>query len=112
MRMKFSSVTSTILCATLLFGSAGWANAQAVPPESSAREMLPQPETSTAASGAAPLPTMSESFSDLDRDKDGALTPSEADRNENVAMAFKRLDESRDGTLDLAEFAQLRRHHN
>lgn len=112
MRMKVSSIASAILGATLLFGSAGFANAQAVPPESSAQDMLPPPETSTAASGAAPLPTMSESFSDLDRDKDGALTPSEADRNEIVAMAFKRLDESHDGTLDLAEFAQLRRRNN
>ncbi|WP_162851037.1 hypothetical protein [Panacagrimonas perspica] len=112
MRMKVSNVASAILGATLLLASGGSAIAQAVPPESSAQDMLPPPQASTGASGAAPLPTMSESFADLDRDKDGALTPSEADRNQNVAMAFKRLDASHDGTLDLAEFAQLRRYNN
>jgi len=109
MRMKVSKFASAISLATLAFASSSVVNAQAVPPESSAEQMLPAPSASTAASGAAPMATMSESFSDLDRDKNGALTPNEADRNESVASAFRRLDESRDGTLDLAEFAQLRR---
>ncbi len=109
MRMKVSKFASAISLATLVFTTSSIVNAQAVPPESSAEQMLPAPAASPAAGGAAPMATMSESFSDLDRDKDGALTPSEAGRNENVASAFRRLDESRDGTLDLAEFAQLRR---
>ena len=81
-------------------------HAQAVPPESSAPALVPAPAP---AISSTPEPaTMSESFASLDRDKDGALTLSEAERSERVAVAFQRLDESRDGRLDLAEFAQLR----
>lgn len=80
--------------------------AQSVPPPMPA-PMLP--ETLPAPSGEpAEPPPMSEIFAELDRDKDGSLTTDEASRNEEVAAAFERLDESRDGRLDLAEFAQLR----
>lgn len=89
------------------------AQAQAVPPESSAEQLVPVPVPSIS---SEPAPsTMSDGFAALDRDNDGVITPNEAERSEPVAVAFQRLDESRDGRLDLAEFAQLRapkRAHN
>ena len=36
------------------------------------------------------------------------MTQLEAQRSQQVATSFQRLDESRDGRLDLAEYAQLR----
>ena len=87
---------------------AATAHAQATPPATpDAAPLLPAP--------AAPMeakefdtPPMTQSFEELDRDNDGAVTQNEALRSQEVAMAFGRLDESRDGRLDLAEFAQLR----
>lgn len=94
------------LFAACLLGAAGSSFAQAVPPESKAAQLLPQ-AAPTVTSEANDTP-MSDRFSNLDRDKDGSLTEREAERDDRVASAFGRLDQSHDGTLDLAEFAQLR----
>lgn len=99
-RMWLRGAAASALAMTLA------AHAQAVPPESTAQELVPTPAPSITSDPAPP--TMSESFSLLDRDKDGAVTMSEAERSEAVTLAFQRLDQSRDGRLDLAEFAQLR----
>lgn len=91
-----------------LAAASGAANAQATPPdEPRTPALLPAPAPPMSAKEFS-TPPLSDSFSDLDRDKDGAVTRSEADRNAQVATDFQRLDESRDGRLDLAEYAQLR----
>ena len=110
--MKFKPCAQALFALALL-GAAGSGSAQSVPPESKATQLVPE-VTPTVTSEATATP-MSDRFSNLDRDKDGSLTEREADRDDTVASAFRRLDESHDGTLDLAEFAQLRspqRSHN
>jgi hypothetical protein len=97
-----------VLATFLLATAVGPAYAQATPPDApSTAPLLSAPAAPMSAKEFA-APPMSDSFAELDRDKDGAVTRSEAERNVQVAMAFKRLDESRDGRLDLAEYAQLR----
>jgi hypothetical protein len=84
------------------------AHAQATPPDELQTPSLMPPPAPPMSSTEFSTPPLSDSFAALDRDKDGAVTQSEASRNQQVAMSFRRLDESRDGRLDLAEFAQLR----
>ncbi len=110
--MTFKPCAQGLLAAALL-GVVGPGFGQAVPPESNASQLI-SGATPTVTSESAPMP-MSDRFSNLDRDKDGALSESEAERDDTVASAFGRLDQSHDGRLDLAEFAQLRspqRSHN
>jgi hypothetical protein len=95
--------------AALMLGMAAFAaHAQATPPDDMQTPSLMPPPAPPMSSTEFSTPPLSDSFDELDRDKDGAVTQGEASRNQQVAMSFKRLDESRDGTLDLAEFAQLR----
>ena len=97
-----------VMAAMALTVACGAVHAQATPPdEPSTAPLLPAPAPPMTGTEFSE-PPISDSFSELDRDKDGAVTPSEAERNVQVAMLFQRLDESRDGRLDLAEYAQLR----
>lgn len=97
------------IAALLLSASLGGVHAQSTPSDEVMQTppLLPEPAPPMSSTEFA-TPPMSDGFAALDRDKDGAVTRNEADRNEQVAMLFKRLDESRDGSLDLAEYAQLR----
>lgn len=97
------------LTALLLMSlAAATAHAQATPPDPpEVAPLLPAP-AAPMATEEFKTPPMTQSFEELDRDKDGALTQNEALRSQEVAMAFERLDDSGDGRLDLAEFAQLR----
>jgi hypothetical protein len=96
-----------VMAALSLVAACGVAHAQATPPEAPSTAPLPAPAPPMSGTEFSE-PPISDSFAELDRDKDGAVTPSEAERNVQVAMLFQRLDESRDGRLDLAEYAQLR----
>lgn len=50
---------------------------------------------------------MSDRFDTLDRDRDGTISKREASRDGSVAASFATLDASKDGKLDLGEFAQF-----
>jgi hypothetical protein len=108
--MKLRKRKRIAAMAALLIGvSMCGAHAQSTPPDDvQMPPLLPEPAPPMSGTEFA-TPPMSDGFAALDRDKDGAVTRSEADRNEQVAMVFQRLDESRDGSLDLAEYAQLRK---
>lgn len=100
--MKFR--VTAVLLMTL---GATTAHAQATPPDSPrTAPLLPAPATPMEAKEFG-TPPMTDSFEDLDRDKDGVVTQNEALRSQEVAKAFERLDQNGDGRLDLAEFAQL-----
>ena len=92
----------------LIAAVSGASHAQATPPDDlQTPALLPAPAPPMSAKEFS-APPMSDGFAELDRDKDGAVTHTEAERNRQVAMSFERLDQSRDGRLDLAEYAQLR----
>ena len=106
MRITSSALRTVAVAAALGLFPLATVHAQAVPPPETAPLLLP--DAPPAVSGPPAPAAMSEKFAALDRDKDGSLSESEAVRDERVAVAFHRLDESGDGRLDLAEFAQLR----
>lgn len=57
--------------------------------------------------GTGTAQPMSDSFSKLDRNADGMVSKTEARRDAKLAKAFDRVDESKDGNVDMAEFAQF-----
>ena len=78
------------------------ANAQGAPLTRTDTGMSPD-----ANSSVLPSAGLTENFDKLDRDRDGTISPNEAARDESVAAAFKKLDMSKDGMLDISEFAAL-----
>lgn len=102
--MKNASTRALLVAATLgLLGASGVIHAQAggaYPTDSPSMK-----GGAGAAVGAGG--NMSESFDKLDRNKDGSITKREASGDPAVASAFATLDASKDGKLDLGEFAQF-----
>jgi len=108
MKLQFRQTAGAIAVLLLAATSFPTVHAQATPPDDlQTPPLLPSPAPPMGGPDVATAP-LSDSFDQLDRDRDGAVTPNEAQRNQQVAMSFQRLDESRDGRLDLAEYAQLR----
>lgn len=108
MKVTQFAVRTGAIAALCLAVAIGVAQAQSTPPEDlQTPPLLPPPAPPMNGTEFA-TPPLSDSFAELDRDKDGEVTLGEAERNQQVAMSFQRLDESGDGRLDLAEFAQLR----
>lgn len=93
--MNQASRAPTILAAAAMLVVAVAAHAQAVPPADSAPPAVSSPP---------PMP-MTERFEALDRDGDALISRDEAERDPALVVAFAELDESQDGSLDLAEFA-------
>lgn len=92
----------------MLVTGIGAAQAQSTPPDDLQSPSLLPPPAAPMSSAEFSTPPLSDSFNALDRDKDGVVTKLEAQRSHQVSTSFQRLDESRDGRLDLAEYAQLR----
>lgn len=102
--MKFHPAIAALMLVTGI----GAAQAQSTPPDDMQSPSLLPPPAPPMSSAEFSTPPLSDSFNALDRDRDGAVTQLEAQRSQQVATSFQRLDESRDGRLDLAEYAQLR----
>lgn len=87
------SLASLVLL--LLASAAPSVHAQSVPPADAAPPATSPP----------PPEPMTDRFEALDRDGDALISREEAARDPALVVAFADLDDSRDGALDLAEFA-------
>lgn len=73
----------------------------------------PDPSTRPSSSATAGSPDgslssdSSAAFDKLDRNRDGMVSKTEAGKDKAVEKSFSTLDQSKDGKLDYAEFAQF-----
>ena len=106
------------LSAPLAFAQSAEASAEAAPPTASAEAAPPtasaeaappteaaaQAEAGPAAAAATGTAPVKKSWSDVDTDKDGNLTRSEASTVPALAQVFDQADGDGDGTLTTAEY--------
>ena len=66
------------------------------------------PEAAAPEGGSAQgTPSAQNDFTTLDKDSDGSLTKTEAEKNKELAAQWDTLDANKDGKLDQAEFAKF-----
>jgi len=94
------------LSAPLAFAQSAEASAQAAPPAEAATQAEPNaPAATTApAAGATAVAPAKKSWSDVDLDKDGKLTKSEAATVPALGQVFDQADGNADGTLTTDEY--------
>lgn len=91
------------LSAPLAFAQSAEASAEAAPPTEAAAQAEAGTAGAAAATQAGSAPAK-KSWSDVDTDKDGSLTKSEASTVPALAQVFDQADGDADGTLTTAEY--------
>ncbi len=93
-----------LLIGAILLGAAGAVSAQTTAPSStpSAGSSTVAPEASQPSGSSS-----TQQFAKLDKDQDGMISKKEASKDTKLSKGFSTADESKDGKLDPAEFAQF-----